>query len=265
MSAVALARAVEERGLDSVYLPEHTHIPVSRKSPWPGGGALPEEYKRTLDPFVALSACAAVTERIRVGTGICLVAQRDPIVTAKEVASLDLMSGGRFVFGIGIGWNADELEDHGVAFGERRAVVRERVMAMQRLWSDDEASFEGEYVRLSRSWAWPKPVQRPRPPIFYGGVASPTLFEHIASFCDGWLPLGGGGVAAKLPELRAAFERAGRDPKEARVIAYGVAPQPEKLDYYRSIGVEEAVFFVPTGSRDDVLPTLDRYAAIVRG
>lgn len=263
MSAVALARAVEERGLDSLYLPEHTHIPLTRKTPYPGGGELPDEYKRTLDPFVALASAAAVTSRIRLGTGICLVAQRDPIVTAKEVASLDSISKGRFVFGIGVGWNEDELEDHGVAFKKRRAVVRERMLAMERLWEDEEAAFQGELVKLAPSWAWPKPVQKPRPPVFFGGLASPTLFEHIAEYCDGWIPLGGAGVSAQLPILRAAFEKRGRDPGEAKVIAYGVMPEAGKLAYYESLGIEEAVFFLPSGDEAAVLPVLDMHAKVV--
>jgi probable F420-dependent oxidoreductase len=262
MAAAALARAVEERGLDALWLPEHTHIPVSRKTPYPGGGPLPEEYRRTLDPFVALAAAAAVTTRIRLGTGVCLVAQRDPVVTAKEVASLDFVSGGRFSFGIGVGWNEDELEDHGVSFKSRRAVVRERMLAMERLWADEEASFHGEHVRLPPSWAWPKPVQKPRPPVFYGGAASPKLFEHVAEYADGWMPIGGSGVAAKLPELHAAFERAGRDPRTLRMIIYGSAPDAGKIEHYRSLGVEEVVFFLPSAGADVVLPVLDAQAKV---
>jgi probable F420-dependent oxidoreductase len=265
MSAAALARAVEERGLDSLYLPEHTHIPVSRKTPYPMGGELPDQYKRTLDPFVALATAAAVTSRIRLGTGVCLVAQRDPIVTAKEVASLDVVSGGRFVFGIGVGWNEDELENHGVAFRQRRAVVRERVLAMRRLWEDDVASFDGEHVRVAPSWAWPKPQQRPHAPIFFGGAASPRLFEHIAEYADGWMPLGGAGVSAQLPELRAAFERAGRSPAEARIVLYGVTPERGRLDYYRSLGAEEVVYFLPSAGAEKVLPVLDQLAELAKG
>jgi probable F420-dependent oxidoreductase len=264
MPAVAVARAVEERGLDSLWLPEHTHIPVSRKTPYPLGTELPDEYKRTVDPFVALASAAAVTSRIRLGTGICLVAQRDPIVTAKEVATLDVVSGGRFTFGVGLGWNEDELEDHGVAFKERRAVVRERMLAMQRLWADDVASFEGAHVKLPPSWAWPKPVQRPRPPVFLGGAASPRLFEHVAEYGDGWIPLGGSGLGTHFPELRAAFEKRGRDPGAARVIAYGVTPVPGKLEHLQKLGVEEAVFFVPSGEKDAVMPALDACAEAVR-
>jgi len=172
MSATALARAAEERGFDSLYLPEHTHIPTSRKTPYPLGDTLPDEYKRTIDPFVGLAAAAAVTTKLRLGTGICLVAQRDPIITAKEVASLDMTSGGRFVFGIGVGWNEDEAVDHGIDFAKRRSIVRDRVLLMQRLWADDVAEYEGTYAKLPPSWAWPKPVQKPRPPVYYGASRS---------------------------------------------------------------------------------------------
>jgi probable F420-dependent oxidoreductase len=256
---IELARAAEERGLDSLYLPEHTHIPVSRASPWPGGGDLPEEYKRTLDPFVALTAAASVTKRLRVGTGVCLVAQRDPIVTAKEVATLEHIAPGRFVFGVGVGWNREEGEDHGFDFTKRRARVREHISIMRRLWTDEVASYDG---RLSPSWAWPKP--KAPPPILVGGAASPSLFAQIADWADGWLPLGGAGVAAALPDLRAAFERAGRDPASARVVLYGVMPDPGKLDHYRKLGVEEVVFGAPSGPADVLLPILDHYATLIR-
>jgi probable F420-dependent oxidoreductase len=258
IGVVDLARAVEERGLDSLFLPEHSHIPISRKTPYPLGGALPEEYKRTVDPFVALSAAAVVTTRLRVGTAICLVAQRDPIHTAKEVATLDLLSRGRFVFGVGIGWNQDEAEDHGVDFTRRRSIAREHVLAIRKLWSEEEASFEGEYVKLPPSWAWPKPVERP--PIVFGGVASPKLFAHVAEYADGWMPLGSSGLDVAIPELRRAFQEAGRAPESAKVIV-SVAPLDEsKLDRLRAKGVDEAVFFLPTGDRDAVLPMLDRCA-----
>jgi probable F420-dependent oxidoreductase len=259
-----LARAAEERGFDGLFFPEHTHIPTSRRTPYPGGGELPEEYRRTLDPFVALAAAATASTRLRIGTGVCLVAQRDPIVTAKEVATLDLLSGGRFVFGIGIGWNEDEAASHGVDFPRRRSQAREHVLAMQRLWADEVASFEGTYVRLSPSWSWPKPVQRPRPPILVGGVASPGLFQHIAEYGDGWLPIGGAGVAAQLPLLREAFARAGRDPAAVEVTSYAVQPDAGKLAHYRAIGIAEVVFALPPAPREVVLPLLDRYAALVR-
>jgi probable F420-dependent oxidoreductase len=265
MSPVDLAREAEARGFSSLYLPEHTHIPVSRRTPPPTGDAeLAEEYKRNFDPLVALTACAAVTERLRLGTGIALPAQREPIVTAKAIASLDHLSGGRFVFGIGFGWNADELEDHGVTMAERRAVCREHVLAMQALWAHDVAGYDGKHVHISESWSWPKPVQRPGPPVLLGGVAGPTLFAHIAEYGHGWIPIGGSGVARALPDLRHAFEEAGRDPSELRVVPFGTIPDPGKVDHYASVGITECVLRIPLGSRDDVLPVLDDYAALTR-
>jgi probable F420-dependent oxidoreductase len=264
MMPVDLARAVEERGFSSLYVPEHTHIPASRRTPAPTGDAeLPEEYRRTLDPFVALAAAAAVTRTIEIGTGICLVAQRDPIVTAKEVATLDLLSGGRFVFGIGFGWNREEMESHGVDFRRRRDIVREKVLAMQSLWTNERASFDGEFVRFEESWAWPKPVRRPRPPILIGGAPGPKLFEHIAEYADGWIPIGGAGVAAALPDLRRAVEGAGRDPRSVRVVPFGTIPSAEKLRYYESLGIDEVVLRIPSAPAGVVLPFLDRYVPLL--
>lgn len=259
-----LARAAEERGFASLYVPEHTHIPTSQRTPPPTGDAeLPDYYKRAFDPFVGLTMAAAATERLRVGTGICLVAQRDPIVTAKEVASLDHLSGGRFVFGIGFGWNADEIEDHGVDMARRRDVAREHVLAMQRLWADDVASFDGAFVRLPPSWSWPKPAQKPWPPILVGGAAGPTLFAHIAEYANGWIPIGGAGVRAALPDLHRAVEDAGRDPADVRIVPFGTIPEPGKLEYYESIGIDEVVLRIPLGGFDVVLPALDDYAKLV--
>jgi probable F420-dependent oxidoreductase len=259
-----LACAAEERGFVSLYVPEHTHIPVSRRTAPPSGDAvLPDYYKRAFDPFVALGMAAGATERLRVGTGICLVAQRDPIVTAKAVASLDHLSNGRFVFGIGFGWNADEIEDHGVEMGNRRAVAREHVLAMQRLWADDVASFDGEHVHLPPSWSWPKPVQEPWPPVLIGGAAGAKLFQHIAEYAEGWIPIGGAGVRDALPDLHRAVEKAGRDPADVRVVPFGTIPDPGKVEYYSSIGIDEVVLRVPVGGRDVVLPVLDDYAKVV--
>jgi probable F420-dependent oxidoreductase len=260
---VELAREVEARGLHSLYVPEHTHIPTSRRTPAPTGDAeLAEEYRRTLDPFVALAMAAAVTERLVVGTGICLVAQRDPIVTAKAVASLDRESDGRFVFGIGFGWNADEIENHGVDMKRRRDIAREHVLAMQSLWRDDVASFDGEFVHLSPSWSWPKPGAG-RPPILMGGAAGPKLFAAVAEYADGWIPIGGAGVRAALADLERACEARGRDPKSLRIVPFGTVPDPGKLEYYASIGIEEVVLRLPGGPADKVLPRLDRLAALV--
>jgi probable F420-dependent oxidoreductase len=245
---VDLAREVEARGLYSLYVPEHTHIPTSRRTPAPTGDAeLAEEYRRTLDPFVALAMAAAVTERLVVGTGICLVAQRDPIVTAKAVASLDLESNGRFVFGIGFGWNADEIE---------------HLLAMKSLWHDDVASFDGEFVHLAPSWSWPKPPPG-RPPILIGGAPGPKLFAHVAEYADGWIPIGGAGVRAALDDLARECEARGRDPKSLRIVPFGTVPDAGKLEYYASIGIEEVVLRLPGGPRDKVLPRLDRFAALV--
>src|SRR5215207_8874493 len=186
---VRLGTEAEARGFESLWLPEHTHIPTGRKTPFPGGEPLPEHYKRTLDPFVGLAAAASVTTALKLATGICLVAQRDPIVLAKEVASVDRVSDGRFLFGIGVGWNIDEMEQHGVDPKRRRAQVRESILAMKALWTEDEASFDGEFVRFSPSWSWPKPVQQPHPPVLMGGAAGPTTFRHVVEYCDGWMPI----------------------------------------------------------------------------
>jgi probable F420-dependent oxidoreductase len=264
MTPAALARTVEERGFGSLYVPEHTHIPTSRRTPPPTGDAeLAEEYKRTLDPLVAMTSAAAATERLRVGTGIMLVAQRDPIVTAKAIATLDLVSEGRFVLGIGFGWNADELEDHGVTMKERRAVARERVLAMRALWRDDVASFDGDHVHIPPTWSWPKPVQPGGPPILIGGAAGPIMFAHVAEYADGWIPIGGRGVRAALPDLHRACEAVGRDPAELRIVPFGTVPDGGKLEYYESIGVTEVVLRLPSADAATVERTLDRYVELL--
>lgn len=264
MPPVELARAIEERGLYSLYVPEHTHIPTSRLTPPPTGDAeLRDEYKRTLDPLVALAMCAAATERLIVGTGVCLVAQREPIVTAKAIATLDHMSGGRFVLGMGFGWNADEIADHGVTMPDRREVAREHVLAMRELWRDDVASFGGQYVNIPPSWSWPKPTRPDGPPVLIGGAAGPKLFAHVAEYADGWIPIGGAGIRAALDDLRKACDGAGRDFATLQIVPFGTVPDAGKLEYYESIGVTEVVLRLPGGSADRVLPTLDEYAALV--
>jgi probable F420-dependent oxidoreductase len=207
-----------------------------------------------------LAAAAAVTERILVGTGIALVAQRDPIALAKEVATLDHLSGGRMVLGIGYGWNIDEMEDHGVQYKRRRAIVREHMLLMNQLWSQDVAEFDGEFVQLAPSWAWPKPVQQPRVRTLLGGAPGPKLFAHIAEYGDGWIPIGGAGVGKALPDLRAAVEAAGRDPSALHIVPFGTLPNPAKLEHYREIGVTEVVLNLPSAGRDDVLHALDEHA-----
>jgi probable F420-dependent oxidoreductase len=263
MDIVTLAREVETRGFDSLYLPEHTHIPVSRHTPPPTGeDELAEEYKRTLDPFVALGAAAAVTERITLGTGIALPAQREPIVTAKAVATLDLLSGGRTVLGVGFGWNEDELANHGVAMSDRRAVSREHVLAMQALWRDDVAGFSGEHVTIEPSWSWPKPVSG-SVPVLIGGGPGPKLFAHIAEYAQGWIPIGGAGLARAIPELQRVVAEAGRDPSTLKIVPFGSIPDPGKLEHFATIGVTECVFRVPSAGADVVVPILDRWAELI--
>ena len=258
---VELAREAEARGFHSLFVPEHTHIPTSRRTPPPTGDAeLAEEYRRSLDPYVALAAAAAVTSRIRLGTGIALVAQHDTLALAKEIATLDHLSGGRVVLGIGFGWNHEEMENHGIDVRRRRDVVREKMLAMQALWSREVAEFHGEFVRFEPSWMWPKPVQQPRPRVLIGGAPGPILFSHIAEYADGWIPIGGAGLKQALPELRRAWDERGRDPKALHVVPMGVLPDAAKLDYYASLGVTEAVLRLPSAPRDQVMPVLDGYA-----
>jgi probable F420-dependent oxidoreductase len=262
MSPVELAVEAEARGFHSLYIPEHTHIPTSRRTPPPTGDAeLADEYRRSPDPYITLAAAASLTTRIRLGTGIGLPAQHDPITFAKQIATLDRVSNGRFVFGIGYGWNREEMENHGVDVRRRRALVRERMLAMQALWANEVASFEGEFVHMSPSWQWPKPLQQPRPRVLIGGGAGPILFAHVAEYADGWMPIGGAGLAADLAGLRAAVAAAGRDPDALHVVPMGVLPTAEKLDHYASIGVTEAVLRLPSAPRDAVLPRLDAYTS----
>ena len=258
-----LAREAEARGFEALFFPEHTHIPVGRRTPYPMGGELPEEYARSLDPFVALGAAAAVTSHIRLGTAVCLVAQRDPIVLAKEVASLDHLSGGRVVLGIGYGWNVDEMEDHGVVPSTRRALVREKVLAMKGLWQDDVAGFEGKHVRFEPSWSWPKPVQRPHPPILIGGAPGPLLFRHVVEYATGWMPLGGVGSREIRDSLRTAAEQAGRDPDTIEVVPVWAREDKATLEHYATLGVTMAVLGLPPAPADKVLPILDRYRKLM--
>jgi probable F420-dependent oxidoreductase len=260
MSPVEVAREAEARGFYSFYIPEHTHIPISRRTPPPTGTEeLGEEYLRSPDPYVALAAAASVTRTIRLGTGIGLPAQHDPITFAKELATLDWLSDGRFVFGIGYGWNIEEMENHGIDTRRRRARVRETMLAMQALWANEVARFDGEFVRFEPCWQWPKPVQQPRPPILIGGGAGPKLFAHIAEYADGWMPIGGAGMAAELARLRALLEEHGRDPKALHIVPMGIFPNDEKLAYYQEVGVTEAVLRLPSAPRDEVMPVLDDF------
>jgi probable F420-dependent oxidoreductase len=260
-----LARAAEERGFESLFIPEHTHIPTSRRSPFPGGEPLPKEYSHTLDPFVALTAAAAATRTLKVGTGICLVIERDPITTAKEVASLDFLSNGRFQFGIGAGWNAEEMENHGTAFKTRYRLLRERVLAMKEIWTRDEAEFHGDFVNFDPIWSYPKPVQKPQPPILLGGESSHTL-KRVVEFCDGWFPRGRADslILPGLAELRERAQRAGRDIRTISVSIFGAKPDAATLARYAEAGVTRAILRLPPEGRDKVLPLLDEWRTLIR-
>ncbi len=260
-----LAREAEARGFESVWFPEHTHIPTSRRSPWPGGPELPKEYWHAHDLFVALSMAAAVTKRIKLASGICLLVERDPITTAKEVASLDFLSKGRVIFGIGGGWNAEEMENHGTNFNHRWKLLRERVEAMKKIWSEDEAAYHGELVNFDPLWSWPKPVQRPHPPILVAGHTSKTL-DRVVKYGDGWLPIEARAedLTKSIEDLRRRAVIAGRDPKTITVTVYGCRPDEEVIRKYKAIGVERVIFGLPAAVRETVLPLMDDYAELAR-
>ncbi|MFD3589190.1 LLM class F420-dependent oxidoreductase [Streptomyces sp. NPDC058683] len=265
ITPVRLARELEARGFAGLYLPEHTHIPVERTTPYPVGGDLPREYGRTLDPFVALGQAAAVTERLGLGTGITLVAQHDPIDLAKQTATLDHLSGGRFTLGVGFGWNVEEAADHGVAWRTRRELGRDRMALMRALWTEEPTAYEGEFGSVRASSAYPKPVQKPRGPVvgprtLVGGAAGPKLFAHIAEYADGWLPIGGRGLTESLPVLRGVWADAGRDPAALQVVPYAVFPSAGKLAHYAELGIEEVVVQLPPAGEAEVLGVLDGYA-----
>lgn len=258
-----VARAVEDRGLDGLWLPEHTHIPVATPADSPVGGPLPDYYRRVLDPIAGLAMAAAVTSRIRVGTGILLPALRDPIVTAKALATIDSQSGGRLAVGVGYGWNAGELRDHGVDPATRRGRLREHVLAMRRLWEDEVASFGGRHVSFGPSWSWPKPAQRPLP-VLLGGGASPAVFGHIAEFGQGWAPAGGHGLADAVPRLRERVEAAGRDSRGLEIVPFTDArASGGKVDRLERAGATEIAFGVRPGDGPSVRAVLDRLADFV--
>jgi probable F420-dependent oxidoreductase len=261
LQPVELARAVEERGFESLWFPEHSHIPVSRTTPWggrEGAPPLPEYYWRAHDQFVALAAAAAVTTTLKLATGITLVAQRDPLWLAKEVASLDVISGGRVLFGIGYGWNKEEMANHGLRYTDRRALIRESVLAMKELWTKDEAEFHGEFVNFEKSWSWPKPVQKPHPPVILGGDAGPKTMRDIVDYCDGWMPIAGRhSFRDKVGQLRQMAEDSGRDPDSIELALFQAPPKAEIIESLAESGIARAVLALPQGSPGEVLDALD--------
>ncbi len=259
-----LAAELENRGYESLFVPEHTHIPTSRESPWPGGSDLPREYWHTYDPFVSLSFAAAATKTLKLGTGICLLPQRDTLVTAKLVASLDDLSRGRFLFGLGGGWNKEEMAHHGTDYATRFQRLEEQVRAMKRLWTQDAAGYDGRFVQFSESWSYPKPAQKPHPPVLLGGESDHTL-RRVVEFCDGWLPRGRGGfdAAANMARLGRMAERHGRTMETLSVSVFGAPPNAETLQAYRDAGITRAILPLPAAGRDDVWPLLDRYQPLL--
>jgi probable F420-dependent oxidoreductase len=263
-----LAVAAEERGFESVWFPEHTHIPASRETPWPGNGPLPREYAHMSDPFASCAAAAVVTKTIKLVTGICLVVEHEPLALAKTVATVDRLSNGRFLFGVGAGWNREEMENHGTPYDRRWQVLEERVRAMKALWTEEEASFHGEWVNFDRVWSYPKPVQKPHPPIILGTFASRWGRQRVAEFGDGWIPVGGfhHDLRADLDDLHARLRAVGREPAEVPVSMFDIFETPEEdLRRFADLGcIERAIPRCPTEDRDTVLRWLDRYAAIGR-
>jgi probable F420-dependent oxidoreductase len=253
----ALARLAEERGHESLFFPEHTHIPASRATQAPGGGELPPMYSHTYDLFVALTAAAAATSRLRVGSGICLVIERDPIVTAKEVASVDQLSGGRLEFGVGAGWNREEMANHGTDARQRMAVMRERVEAMKAIWTQDEATYHGTHVNFDRIWSWPKPAQRPHPPVLVGGNG-PTVEDRVLAFGDAWFPnYAAAGILERADELRARAQR----PIDLMVM--GIPADPKELERYAEAGFQRAVHWLPSAGRGPVERAMDAFESAV--
>ncbi len=255
-----VARLAEERGFESLFVPEHTHIPTARQTPHRLGTPLPRHYWRTLDPFIALTAAAAVTTTLRLGTGICLVTQRDPIVTAKEVATLDFLSGGRFEFGVGAGWNREEIEHHGTAFDGRFGVMRERVEAMKLLWTQEAGTYKGRHVSFEASDAWPKPVQKPYPPILIGGHG-PRVFERVIGYADAWMPLAEDGLAASIADLQRRAADAGRG--RIGVTYFGAERSAAALERLAAAGVDRVLFGLPPAPADEVERALDELAPLV--
>jgi probable F420-dependent oxidoreductase len=259
ISPGAIARLVQERGHESLFFAEHTHIPASRESPYPGGGELPRKYSHTYDLFVALTAAAAATSTLRIGSGICLVVERDPITTAKEVASVDHLSGGRFEFGVGAGWNREEMRNHGTDPRTRMRLFGERIDAMKAIWTEDEATYRGEFVQFERIWSWPKPAQRPHPPVLVGGNG-PTVLDRVLGFGDAWFPnygRGGADIAVRGEELRQRAER------PIDLIVMGVPADAAVIEQMRLAGARRVVHWIPSGGPSQVEPALERWESAI--
>jgi probable F420-dependent oxidoreductase len=267
MSPAALGIALEQRGFESVWAPEHSHIPLSRKSPFPSGGDLPKRYYDAMDPFVTLTAAASATKTLKVGTGVCLVAQRDPIQTAKLVASIDQISGGRFLFGIGNSWNQDELEDHGVKFADRHKVARERIEAMKEIWTKSKPEYHGEFVNFDPMMTWPKPVQKPHPPVIVGG-AFPYSARRAIRYGNGWIPQAVRGsyneIGDLIPEFRKMATAAGRNAEEIAITVWAPRRDLELMKRYADLGVERVVFTADSEAADKVVPFLDEAAEFMQ-
>ena len=267
MAPGELGKALEERGFESVWAPEHSHIPLSRKTPFPAGGDLPKKYYDAMDPFVTLTMAAAATKKLKVGTGVCLVAQRDPIQTAKLVASIDNVSGGRFLFGIGNGWNRDEMENHGTDFTQRHKLARERVEAMKAIWTQSKPEYHGEFVSFDPMMTWPKPVQKPHPPVIVGG-AFPYSARRAIRYGDGWIPQASRGayaeIADMIPEFRKMATEAGRDASKIEITVWFPKKDADLMKRYQDLGVSRVVFNLESEKADTILPVVDGWAALMR-
>jgi probable F420-dependent oxidoreductase len=259
ISMTELAPAVEALGFESLWVAEHSHIPTSRLSPWAGGAELPKHYWHTMDPFIALTLAAMTSKTIRLGTGICLVAQRDPIHTAKSTASLDLISGGRFLFGVGAGWNREEMEDHGTNFSTRWKLMREKVEAIKTIWTQDVAEYRGDMVNFGPMWSWPKPIQKPHPPVILGG-SGPGIVERVVRYADGWMP-NRGDVIERIPELQERAKAAGR---AAIPVSYYPRAGADEIERLAKVGVERLIYYVPPDGRDPALKKLEELSEMVR-
>jgi len=265
MQPAELGRVLEERGFESLWVPEHTHIPSSRRTPYPAGGPLIRPYYEIMDPFLALNAAATVTTSLRIGTGIALITQRDPIITAKMISTIDQLSKGRFLFGVGNGWNQDEIENHGTDFASRHKLARERIEAMKAIWTQEEPEYHGEFVNFDKMKQWPKPYRKPHPPIIVGG-AFPYAARRAIRYGDGWIPradrLEKGGIGVVIDKFRQMAAEAGRDPASLPITVFRVPEEIDRLKYCEDIGIDRVVFSLPAEGRDQLIPIIDRWAEL---